>query len=511
MRRIDSDIRTNTPAYLILAALAFGVVFIRWGGELTEMHVFRQSQTALSVYWMLRDGISLLLPPLPVFGIENPSIPMEFPLYHALATLLAHVMPGSLLEKTLLACRIVNFASFLGAAYAFMRIVRRYWNSRVGNIALAFFLFLPFPMGWAGVVSIEYLSLALVLVYCELLLRLFLEEEFDWRLVALAMVIGSLAMLSKITTALIYGPAVALLWYHWVFRAQLRPTLIRAVVTTLCVAIVPFLIGYAWTHWSDSVKAQSPLTYFLTSAGSAEWNFGTVRGRLSPGGWAKIGSYWFLQVFAVACIPLVVAGVVHLWKQDRTKLLLLALPPITALAVFFNLYMHHNYYHLAILPSLIVVIAVGFEALFHKLDARRATYLGAAFLVGSWAFMGLQTLIPHYDTAYALLSEFRFVHQKRHPDRIRDLIIVDDMKKFTKPDDVTLVAVDNWPATIPLLAERRVVMASECENSLKPHPHLDYYAVDRQRSPCHAFQIPPRCKLDEKDGISFGTCLDVKN
>jgi hypothetical protein len=63
------------------ALVAVAHVFITWTAPLIDQHGFRQTQTALTVYWYLRDGIDLLRPPLPLFGTAHPSIPFEFPLY----------------------------------------------------------------------------------------------------------------------------------------------------------------------------------------------------------------------------------------------------------------------------------------------------------------------------------------------------------------------------------------------------------------------------------------------
>src|SRR6516164_8745732 len=61
---------------------------VNWRRPLLEYHDFRQTQTALTAYWYVRDGIDLLRPPLPVFGANHAAIPMEFPAYQALVALL---------------------------------------------------------------------------------------------------------------------------------------------------------------------------------------------------------------------------------------------------------------------------------------------------------------------------------------------------------------------------------------------------------------------------------------
>lgn len=47
--------------------------------SILDDHAFRQSQTAISVYWLSQDGLSIDYP-MPVFG-RPWSTPIEFPLY----------------------------------------------------------------------------------------------------------------------------------------------------------------------------------------------------------------------------------------------------------------------------------------------------------------------------------------------------------------------------------------------------------------------------------------------
>src|SRR5262249_18342164 len=88
---------------LVLAFLfAFAVLCVGLFQPLLDQYAFRQTQTALTSYWLMRGG--------PIFAYETPvlgfpwSIPFEFPLYQLLAAALSLV--GVPLDA---AGRIVSF------------------------------------------------------------------------------------------------------------------------------------------------------------------------------------------------------------------------------------------------------------------------------------------------------------------------------------------------------------------------------------------------------------------
>src|SRR5215470_16287051 len=80
-RRAGDVAVLGIAAALFVAALihAVHVLGIGWKHAIFEAHAFRQTQTAISVYWMLQGG-PLLAYHTPVLGYPW-AIPLEFPLY----------------------------------------------------------------------------------------------------------------------------------------------------------------------------------------------------------------------------------------------------------------------------------------------------------------------------------------------------------------------------------------------------------------------------------------------
>src|SRR4051812_18667811 len=73
--------RARFPRVLVALALAVSLAVLLWGlsAPLADLHSFRQTQTAVSVYWMLHGGPWLDYW-TPVLGAPW-SAPFEFPLY----------------------------------------------------------------------------------------------------------------------------------------------------------------------------------------------------------------------------------------------------------------------------------------------------------------------------------------------------------------------------------------------------------------------------------------------
>ena len=97
-----------------IALLALWELTRSWHASILDRYEFRQLQTALSTFWMIRDGYHFdYLTPL--FGPPW-SIPMEFPVYQACVAALSGTT-GLPLEQAGRLASILFFAATLPAAY----------------------------------------------------------------------------------------------------------------------------------------------------------------------------------------------------------------------------------------------------------------------------------------------------------------------------------------------------------------------------------------------------------
>jgi 4-amino-4-deoxy-L-arabinose transferase-like glycosyltransferase len=324
---------------------------------LLEAHGFRQTQTAFTAVLFHLNGIDLLHAKLPVLGPPF-EVPFEFPLFQVLASLVMDVgvAPDSALRAT-------AFGAFLVAAVFLWAIIARAGGRVAGLIALGCFLFSPFAMLWSRAALIEYLAAAAALG--------FMWFALEWRgskrrtAFAAALLLGIVAMLVKATIGIWLLPFLVLDpdWRTLDIRAgRWKPT-----AAAWSLVALPGVVGLAWTHYADSIKASTPATEWLTSSALTTWNFGTLaqRGQLSEWGriggviGTSIGGFGPLVLLAFA-LPL---AVLFAWRRAG------ALPVVAWLImalvggplIFFNLYWVHDYYSSEISPAVagIIGLAVG--------------------------------------------------------------------------------------------------------------------------------------------------------
>src|SRR5262245_29641268 len=112
LRRTNPFTRLTAHApFAALMVLSLAVRLPNLTSPLVEDHAFRQTQTAITVWTFVEDGISLWNYQTPVFGAPWRT-PFEFPLYQASAALL--VKAG--IQNIDAACRLANIFYFYASA-----------------------------------------------------------------------------------------------------------------------------------------------------------------------------------------------------------------------------------------------------------------------------------------------------------------------------------------------------------------------------------------------------------
>src|SRR5262249_7120126 len=139
---------------LVLAFLfALAVLCVGLFQPLLDQYQFRQTQTALTSYWLMRGG--------PIFAYETPvlgfpwSIPFEFPVYQIIVALLSQT--GVPLDA---AGRIVSFVFFVGCLWP-MRVLFRalQFDDVAFPCAAVLFLLSPLYLYWGRTFMVETCAL----------------------------------------------------------------------------------------------------------------------------------------------------------------------------------------------------------------------------------------------------------------------------------------------------------------------------------------------------------------
>jgi len=401
--------------------------------QLLEHHGFRQTQTAYTAVIFHEQGVNLLHPQLPVFGAPF-EVPFEFPLFQALA---AGVMSWGLSADA--AMRTTALACFLLSALLLWGLVRHIGGRVAAMVTLALYIFSPFSLLWSRASLIEYLAVAGALGW--LWAGLLWQERRRFVYAAAAIAGGLVVMLVKPTTGAFWLlPLLAYPtgregrgWRSWL-RARMDPVL-------AVIIVVPFVAAMAWTGHADAIKGASPATQWLTSSRLSEWNYGSLDQRLTFASWSRIVGRVTTQLTGFPGWLLPLAALIGIRTRTAQFWAALAAVPILTILTFFNLYVVHDYYLVAVSPLLAAVMGFAFARLWHALAPTR----GPIFLLSALvAWMGaLLLLAPAFWTRGYWDGRVSDVYPE-----------VAEVARLTLPTD--LIAFDGygWTPEVPYYSRR---------------------------------------------------------
>src|SRR5215813_4170358 len=346
-----------------------------------DRHDFRQTQTAITVQNFLDHGVKVLRYETPVFGPPW-TVPFEFPLFQLLAYAVAKIL-GLNVD---LACRLTAVLCFYASAAMLFVLVRHWASTRLAVLALAAYVLSPFSVIWSRAVLIDYTSVALALGYLHATLLWSLEGRAAAAIWAVPL--GALGAVTKITTgATVAVPvALALAWRvhrSWVARRSEGQPLLDLGVG-VAIAGIPLAAGIGWTMWVDAIKASQPATAALTSLSLARWNFGTWSQRTALDGWGHILG-WVVTAILPGAFALSLLLAIPFFRGSEPRLRRAGWAALAGLllpvALFFNLYWVHDYYLIALTPSLAFLAAAGMSWLLDQPWLRRPAVATAVLVV----------------------------------------------------------------------------------------------------------------------------------
>ena len=518
--KVRAQAWTRILCFVALAILLHACIASKgWWNPIVERHGFRQTQTAITAFWLSR-GSPILAYETPVFGPPW-SIPFEFPLYQWLVSVWSRFTSVPIDQSGRLISLLFFYA---GLAPVGWMVLRLRLPLSVFVIFAVLYLGSPLDLYWPRTFLIETTAMAFSLAYfCAAVVCLY--RPFRWDRCAAAVAFGTLAALVKITTfagALV--PVCLFCLYLWVRR---RPG-VKGILYCLAPISIPLTTGVIWARFADAVKIRNPLQA-QTSGELLQWNFGTLSLRLSKGFWAVLdqrmmrdllGAGWPIIMLATVAVAII------RYRSGRTRLAYLAgIGFCVGPLVFANLYYIHDYYPCGTAAYLYLAVAIiwGSRNLAKDLYSAVACGLLFMFLTGS-AFIYHKRLYPSLNfTRYAFFDTGRF------------------LKSVLGPDEVILIYGAHWDSTIAYYAEHRAVMdlmyrstqsapVSEALQGFKPGQHigavvgcneaLDGWYRDRVLASAAATGMLPKpayeddtCRVylpaaDQRDGPTAGTALE---
>ena len=425
---------------LLALAAAFGfslyVLWVGWHQPIIEMHGFRQTQTALTVYWLMQGG-DWLAYETPVLGSPW-AIPMEFPLYQWLVALIASLTSVGIDQVG----RAVNYVFFLLCLWPMQAIFRQLrLSSETFVVAAALTLMAPIYLFWSRTVMIESMALFFSLGFVAFYLRWLdfggIRDAFG------ALLFAVVAMLVKVTTAIPYGILAAILSIlpaiTWIRSKQWKTLAIRGSAALLVAGFALFFL-VSWVAYSDAIKAQNPIGVTLTSDALSAWNFGTFEQRTGEKLWT--------QTIRYRAVPEAVGSVVVLWvaliltailsRRAALAAWLSGLAWLSAFLIFTNLHIVHNYYQYANAILLVTVVAIVIADL-ARLKPFAATATLALVLTLQWM------------TFHKIYEPFL----KRNLENEKTLRIADSIRRETSPDTAIVVFGYDWSSEIAYYSQRK--------------------------------------------------------
>ena len=432
-------------ASLILAVLAVlgttTLVLYSAGQPLLDRHAFRQTQTAITAYWFVRDGYRLAYE-TPVAGYPW-VLPFEFPLYQAVVAALSQI---SGLSISLIG-RLVSCAFLLLSIPVAASITRRLGLPvAVLVIFVALTFTTPVYVYWGRAVLIETSALFFGLMAIKYGLDYLLGSRSTWLLAPFCLFM-TLCMLQKVTTGLPILMVFTALFAAgearqsgWFERAR------GARGAALGVAIlVPLVAAYAWTSFADAVKLESPLGPALTSSALTAWNWGTPGQRISYALWVDVILNRILLLNFGGIIGAgVITAALAMTAERRIKLIILTSVALGLLPLFLfsNLHIVHDYYQ----SSNVIFLTYGL-----------AVALGALIVPGVGGRVGLALLAAlMVANGFAVVKSGYLAAMLKNFGADNPHVAVSRVLARELPEDAQFVAFGNdYSATFAFLSGRK--------------------------------------------------------
>jgi hypothetical protein len=434
----DSYSPRDRALAVLLALLAVHATYVLFAGltqPISDFHGFRQSQTAISAYWLWRGGPWLAYE-TPVLGAPW-AVPMELPVYQGLIALLR--MIG---VPIVVGGRITSFLFFAGLLWPLSVLFRSLNLGRTTYLTVSVLLFAsPLYIFWSRTVMMESCALFFSLAWLAALSRL-LARPGAWILIV-TISAGCLGINAKSTTFAPFGLlGAAMVCWHFAPTWRQGPKWSHLLVLVACG--IPFLSGVAWVAWSDQIKLANPLAAALTSSALTSWNFGSLALRTSELFWLDIIGRRVLPhtLGFMSGIALLIMCASHSNRRLRWPALLAFLAFLAPLLTFTNLHSRHHYYHYANAAFLLAAVGFGVVSIVEK-GRPRLAFLGLAVLVSGQLLFYWNGFAP-------------FVKADQSADRsIRIAAVV---SQLTQPDQALLVFDSDWSSEIAFYSERRALM-----------------------------------------------------
>jgi len=437
----DSFRRYSFPVMTFLVAFFAFYFAIRYSGQpLLEAHGFRQTQTALTSYWMIIDGWRLAYE-TPVVGYPW-SIPMEFPIYQTLVALISWA--GNFPLGTV--GRLVSFAFVFACAWPAWKICKR---CNLSTTAFWIFVSLlwssPLYLFWGRTFMIETAALFFIFAAIPYFIDL-LADKTSWKSILLFAFWATLGALQKISTAIPTMVIMAfLVLIKYLVRKPFKMPSMQKIIQITVAFFLPVLIGYAWSYYSNMIRAENIMGGILDSWSLTKWMVGSFQMRFDPHViktilWDRIT---LQNAGGTIGVAILVAG--FMWGDNKNRKLILTCLTIFIfpLAVFTNAHYIHDYYQASSMLFLIAGLAFSISSLTNKSN----TNIYWQFLL---AFSIITSNYYWFFTGYGKTAENKIDSSTNYYLSVSDVV-----RQNTDPQSALVIFGNDWSSEIGFYSERK--------------------------------------------------------
>lgn len=433
---MKSNSKSTVSLYLLILTVVIYYIFIQaayLNYPILERHGFRQTQTAITSYY-LYDGFKIDYE-TPVLGTPW-TIPFEFPIYQYVSALFAKYT-GVYIDS---AGKIINCIFTLLLCFPVCSILKKLdVNHEVRLATIACIISSPLYLYWSTTFMIESTALLFSLLFIQFTIDFFVRLSFT-NLVFLELFL-ILSLLQKATTVL---PIIAVLYMfafylpNWTIRKQFLYSL---------AILIPLIVLYYWVAYTDYLKSMAVIGNDLTSSSLFKWNFGSFQQRLSKD--LINGIFRPIIQFPVigALQLLIIAFATIFYRHSRLYKLSLVflLMYLAPFLIFTNLHIIHDYYQIANYIYFIIAISLMACAILYSSHNK-------PFFLNTYVII-VVTLGLLYS--YLYIKKSKPIVFDSHITRILDVAKFVD--SHTKKNEVLIYYGLGWSSELPYYSMRRGV------------------------------------------------------
>lgn len=427
-----------------IAMLCCGAVFSlyfllqNYSVPLLDMHGFRQTQTAISSFWMKKEG-TILPYQTPVFGYPW-MIPYEFPLYQGLAA------GVSILGLPLdFSGRIVSYFFFI------LLLIPIYNTFKIFNIDKCLFyifscLYISSPayIFWGRAFLIETTALFFCLSgsLCILIYSKLREGKYLYSALLL-LSIGAVVKGTTYPQCIFFGISASMLTLYndnTLFFKKKCLIFSRIII----ISILPVVIGLLWVYYCDGIKNATIMSKIHASGSLKGWYSIDVKFLLkniklfnSRMFFELIGSPW---VFYIAVVVALFSGL-----KTACSFFLFVFCFIMPIVLFTHVHIVHNYYQASNGIFLIFAISISVYSL-QKINIKALIPIAVIFcMVVNYMFF--------YSYFYKIFLNTKILNTNNDVIKIAKTI-----KKNTDEKNVVFLFGLDWSPEVPYYSQRKSVM-----------------------------------------------------